>query len=176
MSNRTSKGEKDPAKKAAVKRPVTKKKRGRPVEAIPNAVARAVTDWIAKGGTLSDFCKKEGTPDRRTITSWRLKDEDFSSRMGRARDAGIDEMAERLLAMVRTPVDDPLELQRVKLEVDLTMKLLGKWDNRYGVKVAVEHTVDDKIGDVLEAARLRVLARTSRMVNPVDEEGGDLVE
>ena len=153
-------------------------------------------DHVASGGTVRSWCRCEDydgddRPAFKTVYRWinllEKHAHELVTRFARARGHGYDAIADQMLEIAdeeprTTGAEgseriDPGDVQNRKLRIETREKLLAKWDpGRYGVKVAVEHTVDDKIGDVLEAARLRVLARTSRMVNPVAEEGGDLVE
>lgn len=145
------------AKKVAKK---PKPKLGRPVEDVPQDMADEVAEWIADGKTMREFCRQKGRPCRQTIDKWKAKDEAFRSRIARAREDGHDVLAEDLIELVRTKGMDGLELQRIKIEIDLTLKLLAKWDSgRYGDRVVLAGDKDAPLvlTDTERATRLEAL-------------------
>ncbi len=124
------------------------RKMGRPVEAVPAAVARDICEWIADGNTLREFCRQDGRPSWRTVYEWVAKDAEFAARFARARDLGTDAIAEDTLTLIdETPAQaigpsgsrvDQGHVQWQKNRVELRLKLLAKWNpKRYGDKIDV---------------------------------------
>lgn len=136
-----------------MKKPTTKK-RGRPVEPVPEHHKDAICEWISQGKTLRQWCRENGL-HYSTVYLWMEKDEGFAQRFARARDIGSDCIADEILDIadtqaegVRTEKSD-LGYKEVredmlghrKLQVDTRLKLLAKWNPRkYGDKTQVEHT------------------------------------
>lgn len=132
------------------------KKMGRPkrVPLVDPVIAGEVCAWIAEGKTLRDFCRQPGKPCRATIDAWRQQDDEFASRVARARDIGYDMIAEECAAIADTQefgetITDGDDGRKVvtgdmlghrKLRVETRLKLLACWDpRRYGQKAQVEH-------------------------------------
>lgn len=128
---------------------------GRPKEPVPQDIADAVVEWVSAGKTLSAFCRQPGMPTRRTIDRWRADDEEFASRVARARDTGFDVIADECIAIADTTEegttttedDDGKKtvtgdmLGHRKLRVETRLKLLACWDpRRYGNKQQLEHS------------------------------------
>lgn len=144
----------------------SKKKKGRPVEDVPQDIADAVVEWISAGKTMRSLCAQDGMPCRQTIDKWKAKDEEFRSRIARARDDGHDCLAESLLDLAKKPVDDMVELQRRKFEADTTLKLIAKWDpRRYGDRTKVEHEGSVTFTQLVEQS----YSSASENADPVDE-------
>lgn len=128
----------------------TKKKVGRPVEAVPADQVEGIIEWISSGKTLREYCRQEGNPPWRTVYMWLEKDEEFSARFAHAREMGMDAIAEDTLALIDTRPDlvisdsgsrmDAAFVSWKKNQVEQRMKLLAKWNpKKYGDKVGVEH-------------------------------------
>ena len=75
---------------------------GRPPEAVPEAMAEEIVEWISQGKTLRDFCRLEGKPAWRTVYDWQVKDKEFAARIAHARDLGYDAIAEETLEIIDT--------------------------------------------------------------------------
>jgi len=119
------------------------KKRGRPVEPVPQDHQDAIIAWIADGKPLREYCRMQGAPNWRTVYAWLEKDPPFSARFARARDAGADAIAEEALAIIdatpsRAETDgssrvDPGYVQWQRIRAEYRLKLLAKWNpRRYG--------------------------------------------
>ena len=137
----------------------SRRKPGRPKEAVPSELAQSALDWMSSGKPLAVWCRQKKV-GRTTVYDWKAKDSEFSERFAHARNVGFDELAEGLLELVRTKVKDPLEVQRVKIEVDTTLKLLAKWDRRYSDKLPIGGDADAppiRLTDTERAAKLAAL-------------------
>lgn len=95
---------------------------------------------IASGITLTAFCAEPGRPARGSVNRALLTaGPEWVERFRVAREQGHDIIAERLLTLAQSPTSDLIEVQRRKVEIDATMRLLSKWDTaRYGDKVQVD--------------------------------------
>lgn len=141
-----------------------KAKMGRPPEAVPEAVAEEIVEWISQGKTLRDFCRLEGKPAWRTVYDWMVKDKDFSARIAHARDLGHDAIAEETLEIIdsQPPSDmngktDSGYVAWAKNRAEQRMKLLAKWSpKKYGDKVGVEHSGAIALDAAILEARKRV--------------------
>jgi len=148
-----------------------KAKMGRPPEAVPEAVAEEIVEWISQGKTLREFCRLEGKPAWRTVYAWMEKDKDFYARIAHARDLGYDAIAEETLEIIDTAPEfaeswsqnggskhrDSAHAAWLKNRVEQRMKLLAKWSpKKYGDKVGVEHSGAIALDAAILEARKRV--------------------
>lgn len=102
-------------------------------------IAAEIVDRITEGETLADICRDDHMPGYRTIYDWEKAHPEFSANITRARLYGYDQIANatRLVAKGE-PGYSSGDVQRDKLMVDTDLKLLAKWDKRYGDKVQTE--------------------------------------
>jgi len=148
-----------------------KAKVGRPPEAVPEAMAEEIVEWISQGKTLRDFCRLEGKPAWRTVYDWQVKDKEFAARIAHARDLGYDAIAEETLEIIDTAPEfaeswsqnggskhrDSAHAAWLKNRVEQRMKLLAKWSpKKYGDKVGVEHSGAIALDAAILEARKRV--------------------
>ena len=148
-----------------------KAKMGRPPEAVPEAMAEEIVEWISQGKTLREFCRLEGKPAWRTVYAWMEKDKDFYARIAHARDLGYDAIAEETLEIIDTAPEfaeswsqnggskhrDSAHAAWLKNRVEQRMKLLAKWSpKKYGDKVGVEHSGAIALDAAILEARKRV--------------------
>lgn len=118
-----------------------------------------IIEEMSEGTTLSDICRQEGMPKRRTVYDWIREDKEFAAAMDVARDFGADAIAEEALRIADT-TEEGIELEvsgtgdkqetkekrgdmlgHRKLRVETRLKLLAKWHpKKYGEKVTQEHT------------------------------------
>lgn len=109
-------------------------------------------------------------PAWRTVYDWIEADNDFATRIARARQLGFDAIAEEALEIANTPVvgveteetEDGYKVKRAdmlghrKLQVETRMKLLAKWcPQKYGEKTAVDLNVTGPLAERLARARAR---------------------
>jgi hypothetical protein len=141
-----------------------KAKTGRPPEAVPEDIAEQLSEWIAHGKTLREFCRQEGKPAWRTVYDWMIKDKEFSARIAHARDLGYDAIAEETLAIIDEPPPSDMNGKTdngyvvwSKNRVEQRMKLLAKWSpKKYGDKVGIEHSGSVALDAAILEARKRV--------------------
>lgn len=132
------------------------KPRGRP-STYTQEVADAICERLANGETLRAICRDEAMPPEATVRRWALDDvQGFAAQYARARDLGLDAMAEGLLEIAdeadtvqKVGADgetmevafDSVAVQRNKLRVDARKWLLSKMaPKKYGDKL--QHTGD----------------------------------
>ena len=129
------------------------KKMGRPLGSsdYPNKekIKDKIVLWISDGKTLRGFCRLEEMPSFKTIYDWQSEDEDFATRIARARDIGADSIAEECLEIIdKEPLEvfdeagnrryDSGSITWNKNRVEQRLKLLAKWNPRkYGDKMTL---------------------------------------
>ena len=122
-------------------------KRGRPSKYDPEA-AEEICCRLSEGESLRAICRDEHLPPATTVRTWIVDDrEGFSVQYARARDAGLDAMAEETLEIVDDGRNDWMErqgdnpgyqlngehVQRSRLRVDTRKWYLSKLaPKRYG--------------------------------------------
>lgn len=132
------------------------KPRGRPSTYTPE-IAAVLCERLALGETLRAICRGEDMPPESTVRLWALDDVDgFAARYARARDLGLDAMAEQCIEIADEaetvqkvgPDGETMEVAfdstavaRNRLRVDSRKWLLSKMaPKRYGDKL--QHTGD----------------------------------
>ena len=118
------------------------------------AVADEICARLAGGESLIAICRDEHLPAERTVRGWVVDDyEGFAPKYARARDIGLERMAEETieiaddsgLDVVMTddgPRPDGEVINRAKLRVDTRKWLLSKLaPKRYGDRLQVDATV-----------------------------------
>lgn len=113
------------------------RKQGRP-SGYTQAIADEIVDRITEGETLADICRDDHMPGYRTVFDWEEKHPDFSANITRARKYGYDQIANGTRRVARgVPGSGTTnDVQRDKLIIETDLKLLAKWDKRYGDKIA----------------------------------------
>jgi len=141
------------------------KKRGRPSKYTPE-VANKICELLSEGTPLRAICRLDDMPDWRTVYEWIERDEAFSGRIARAREHGVEAIAQDTLAMIdeepRYVEDgrggtriDPAYIQWTKLRTEQRMKLLSCWSpNRYGARVQVAGDKNNPLAVSLDAKEL----------------------
>jgi len=137
------------------------RKRGRPTRYMP-ALAAKICQQLAEGQSLRSICRDEALPPESTVRGWVVDDhEGFSAQYARARDIGLEVMAEEILEISDDGSNDWMEqldkdgqsagwklngehVQRSRLRVDTRKWILSKLaPKRYGDRVNLEHTGED---------------------------------
>ena len=156
-------------------------KKGRPSSYTPE-IAATICERLAAGESLRAICRDDGMPDRSTVAKWVIDDvEGFSSQYTRARDVGLDVLAEEALEISDTPVlgeetEDDGEKVKVKrgdmlghrrLQVDTRKWYLSKLaPKKYGERTAMELTGADggpvQITDTERAAKIAAILATAQ--------------
>lgn len=144
---------------------------GRPSSYTPE-IAAAILERLADGQSLRAICRDAGMPSEAAVRGWALDDVDgFSARYARARDIGLDSVADEILTIADTPVygqktktdaegntettiGDMIEHRR--LQVDSRKWYLSKLaPKRYGDRQALELSGEVGIATALVEARKR---------------------
>jgi hypothetical protein len=158
----------------APKRPQT---RGRPSLYTPELAAN-ICGRLAVGETLRSICRDEGMPVHSAVIGWTLNAKlapGFADQYARARDAGLNVMAEEILAIADDSADDYItrkredgsdytvidhdHINRSRLRVDTRKWYLSKLaPKRYGDRLQVAGDEDNPlvvktIADVLRERR-----------------------
>lgn len=131
--------------------PQAKRKTGRPLSKPDPVIMEEFIEWISDGKTMRNYCAQKGKPCWNVIYKWLDRDESFRERYQRAREKGIDAIAEDTIRMADEEPRmvfsengeriDPAYVQWQKLRIETRHKLLAKWNPRkYGDKVGVEHS------------------------------------
>ena len=128
-----------------------KSKGGRPEVYTPE-LAAVICARLAKGDSLRSICNTEGMPARSTVVDWIINDkEGFSAQYARARDVGLDEMADELFDIADDSTQDTIMddngnertnsevVARSRLRVDTRKWYLSKLaPKKYGDKITQE--------------------------------------
>jgi len=128
-----------------------KNKGGRPEVYTPE-LATIICDRLAKGESLRSICRDASIPDRATVNSWIVNDKHgFFAQYARAREVGLDEMADELFDIADdstrdTFVDDNGNertnsevVARSRLRVDTRKWYLSKLaPKKYGDRITQE--------------------------------------
>ncbi len=133
-----------------------------PVRYSPEIAARICSE-LEKGRTLRSVCRDPGMPDESSVRDWANNDElDFGPHYAKARDKGLDAMAEELLEIADRDADDaetPQAIQRARLKVDTRKWYLAKLaPKRYSDRLDIGNA-DDKPFVVDDGGRADQLAK-----------------
>lgn len=136
------------------------KKRGAPTR-YTKALADRICERLARGETLRAICRDKGMPPESTVRRWYVDDfHGFAAQYARARDMGLDAMADEIMDVADDARNDYMEredpdnpgfnfmgeaVQRSRLRVDARKWYLSKLaPKRYGDKQEVDHKSSDK--------------------------------
>ena len=130
-----------------------------------------ICDLLAQGKSLRAICEMPGMPSRSCVVDWVDGNKEFAVHYARARDKGLDALADEILTIADTPqagiitkeggvngditeTRDMIEHRR--LQVDTRKWYVSKLaPKRYGDRLAVEHSGDVSIVERLNAGRKR---------------------
>ena len=132
------------------------RKPGRPSR-YTEAIAAGICRRLASGESLRAICRDEAIPHESTVRGWVVDDyKGFSAQYTRARDIGLDVMADEILEISDDGSNDWMarqgensegwtlngeHVQRSRLRVDTRKWLLSKVaPKRYGDRLNMEHT------------------------------------
>lgn len=115
--------------------------RGRPTK-YTDKLASEICNRLAAGESLRSICRTEDMPPESTIRGWVVDDvKGFSAQYARARDLGLDCMADEILDIADDDTEHPA---RTKIRFDARRWYLSKLaPKRYGEKQQLEHTGKD---------------------------------
>lgn len=119
-------------------------------------VKDAICARLAEGESLRAICSEEGMPSESLVRKWALTDAEFGAQYARARDLGLEALADEIIHISNTPVrgvktktgdDGKVEttegdmIEHRRLQVDARKWYLSKLaPKKYGDKLTTEHT------------------------------------
>lgn len=145
---------------------------GRPSD-YTHELAEAVCMRIAEGESLRMVCRDEAMPDKSTILRWIGRHQEFRDQYAKAKELGIEAMAEELFEIADDGTNDWMELtdtegnaygykangehiQRSKLRIDTRKWYLSKIvPKKYGDRIQQDVTLDVKEGLADRMAKAR---------------------
>lgn len=144
------------------------KPRGRPSSYTPE-IAKSICERLSAGESLRSICRDDEMPSEVSVRRWVVEDrEGFSAHYARARDAGLECMAEELLEIADDGSNDWMEkhsedgaslgwalngehVQRSRVRIDTRKWLLSKMaPKRYGDKLTVAGDENSPVRHVVE--------------------------
>ena len=156
------------------------KKRGRPSK-WTQEIEDEICDRLSRGEPLRAICRTEGFPEWTTVYNWIEGREAFSERVARAREHGVEAIAQDTLAMIDAEpryVEDSKGgtridagyVQWLKLRTEQRMKLLACWSpNRYGNRVQVAGDKDNPLQINIQTAEMfESILKNAEMTRQVD--------
>jgi len=148
------------------KKQLTTKKR-RPGK-FTQAIADEILEWLAKGETLSSYCRQPNKPSARTVRDWKTELPEFGAAYARAREDGGHVIAERMREVAASGSDK--DVQHRRLQIDVDKWLLARWfPHDYGDRQTVEHQGGGSFQVVTDMEPLR----RSRFGSDTDSENGN---
>ena len=122
---------------------------------VDRALFAKICERIAQGETLAAICRTDGMPGRVTVYDWMTENEDLAESFARAREAGMDAIADQAMQIADDGLNDTYEdangfkrvdndvVQRSRLRVETRLKLLAKWSpGKYGDKLELAGSKD----------------------------------
>lgn len=118
-------------------------------------IANAICARLEAGESLRTICASDGMPHRATVHRWLDEHESFRDQYARARDKGLDVLADEILEIANTPHEGTVVtskewgeeiktgdmLEHRKLQVDARKWYLSKLaPKRYGDRLHTEHS------------------------------------
>jgi len=157
------------------------KKIGRPTK-WTQEIEDDICKRLSQGEPLRAICRTEGYPEWVTVYNWMERSEALSLRVARAREHGVEAIAQDTLAMIDAPpqvvVDnngvsriDPAYVQWTKLRTEQRMKLLACWSpNRYGNRVQVAGDKDNPLQVNIQATEMfESILKNAEMTRQIEE-------
>lgn len=148
-----------PAKRAKAGQPSPYE--GREVE-----IARAIAARLRTGESLVQILRENRFPCFDTILEWQEKYAEIARMLQRARAQGCDALAAQCIEISDAAAnseseDKSADVQAARLQIDTRLRLLGKWDERYGDAVAVKHSggTSSTVTVLSEERRLELVER-----------------
>lgn len=115
-------------------------------------IAAKIVELMSGGTFLRVICRMEGMPSWTTVYAWMDNDAVFAERIARARERGEEAIIQECLEIADTPQigeetessENGMKVRRAdmlghrKLQVDVRMRILAKWNpKKWGEKVAI---------------------------------------
>jgi hypothetical protein len=157
------------------------KPRGRPSK-WTQEIEDEICARLSRGEPLRAICRTEGFPEWVTVYNWMERSEALSLRVARAREHGVEAIAQDTLAMIDAPpqvvVDnngvsriDPAYVQWTKLRTEQRMKLLACWSpNRYGNRVQVAGDKENPLQVNIQTSEMfESILKNAEMTRQIEE-------
>jgi hypothetical protein len=157
------------------------KPRGRPSK-WTQEIEDEICERLSRGEPLRAICRLEGFPEWVTVYNWMERRDGFSERVARARENGVEAIAQDTLAMIDAPpqlvVDnngvsriDPAYVQWTKLRTEQRMKLLACWSpNRYGNRVQVAGDKENPLQVNIQTSEMfESILKNAEMTRQIEE-------
>ncbi|WP_425280324.1 hypothetical protein [Sinorhizobium fredii] len=130
-----------------------------------------ILEKLSIGKSLREICSAEGMPSESLARKWVMQDEDFGAQYARAREAGMEALADEILQIADSQEGDILKtedgreivnhdaIQRARLRVDTRKWLMSKIaPKKYGDRLDLNHSGSiDTMPDSAVDARLAFL-------------------
>ena len=142
-----------------------------------------ILDKLSAGLSLRSICEDENMPSESLVRKWAIEETEFGARYIRARELGMDAMADELLAIADDrskdtkiledgrEVVDQEAINRSRLRVDARKWIMSKIAHKkYGDKITTENTgpnggpikyEDVRALDIIESRIAGIAARSS---------------
>ncbi|KHS87078.1 hypothetical protein [Pectobacterium brasiliense] len=112
-----------------------KNKGGRPSDYMPE-VAEDICKLLMQGDSLRSICKRPGMPHIATVMAWLHRHEEFNEQYARAREIQAELLAEDVMNIADTAIEDGAAVAKAKLQVDARKWYTAKVaPRRYGERV-----------------------------------------
>jgi transposase len=157
------------------------KKRGRPSK-WTQEIEDEICERLSRGEPLRAICRLEGFPEWTTVYNWMESRDGFSERVARARENGVEAIAQDTLAMIDAEpryVEDAKGgtridagyVQWLKLRTEQRMKLLACWSpNRYGNRVQVAGDKNNPLQVNIQATEMfESILKNAEMTRQIEE-------
>lgn len=139
---------------------------GRPTD-FNDRIAEVICIQLSEGMSLREICRQDGMPDKTTVMRWLNKHEEFRHQYARAKETGIEALAEDILDIADDGTNDWMErlgedkpagyvlngehVQRSRVRIDARKWILSKLaPKKYGDKI--EQTLQNPDGSGLQTA------------------------
>jgi hypothetical protein len=130
-----------------------------------------ILDKLSIGKSLREICSVKGMPSESLVRKWVMQDEDFGAQYARAREAGMEALADEILQIADSQEGDVFvkedgteivnhdAIQRAKLRVDTRKWIMSKIaPKKYGDRLDLNHSGSiDTMSDSAVDARLAFL-------------------
>lgn len=118
-------------------------------------VADEICRRLADGETLTSICRDEGMPTRRTVTTWRHRNEEFATAYDEAVLAGCHALLDETLEIA-----DNSPIVELKSQVSTLIEALGdEAEEDVAKKIEAIEGLERRFNDLVQERKLRVWTR-----------------
>jgi hypothetical protein len=155
MTRTTAAASRPQDKRAKLKEKAEKRARGRP-STYTSEIANKICAQLSDGRSLRSICKYEDMPSQRAVYGWLSKRDEFVQQYARAREVQADLLFDEILDIADGAKDDPIDIQRARLQIDVRKWMVGKLaPKKYGEKVTQAITGKDGEGPAIIEVRCK---------------------